>query len=96
MTEPEKPSLEALGEQIEKLREQTSPKPREPEMKGLGFAMRVGVELMSGAFVGGAVGYFLDRWLNTAPVFLIICFFLGSAGGFLTTMRILDKTKGEE
>lgn len=92
----EPPSLEKLGDEIKKLREETSPKPREPEMKGLGFALRVGVELMSGAFVGGVMGYFLDQWLHTAPIFLIVCFFLGSAGGFLTVVRILDKTKGED
>jgi ATP synthase protein I len=97
MTKPEDlPSLEALGSDIQKLRDKvTPPTATEPPGKGLGFALRVGVELMSGAFVGGLVGFFLDKWLNTAPVFLILCFFLGSAGGFLNTVRALANTKGK-
>lgn len=96
MTDPEKsPSLETLGSEIEKFREKTSPPPRQQE-KGFGFALRVGVELMSGAFVGGVAGYFLDKWLNTSPVFLIVCFFLGSGGGFMNVVRALNNTKGED
>lgn len=50
-------------------------------------AMRLGVEMMAGVAVGGVLGHFLDRWLNTAPWLFIACFFLGAAAGYRNLLR---------
>lgn len=63
------------------------------DREGMGQAMRYGVELVSGVAVGGFVGYVIDRWLATFPVFFIICFFLGAAGGFRNLLRELNKNR---
>jgi ATP synthase protein I len=95
MTKREKlPSLDALGEDIRKLHDKVAPKPNPAPKAGAALAMRVGVELASGALVGGASGYFLDKWLNTSPFLFICCFFLGSAGGFLTLVRMMKTADG--
>jgi ATP synthase protein I len=47
--------------------------------------------LVSAIVVGGAFGYFLDRWLGTRPVFLIILGGLGFYAGVRDVLRRLDK-----
>ncbi len=86
------PSLDTLQRRIESARPQ-------PSVEGanntsgaeMGRAMRLAVELLAGAAVGGVFGYFIDRWLETSPLFLIVCFFLGVAGGFRNLMRAMQE-----
>ncbi|HEU5047028.1 MAG TPA: AtpZ/AtpI family protein [Rickettsiales bacterium] len=93
MTEQEKlPSLENLEKDIHRMREHLAPKPKAPP-QGLALAFRTGLELVSGALVGGGCGYFLDKWLGTSPFLFILCFFLGCAGGFMTLYRTLGADK---
>ena len=40
--------------------------------KQLFNASTVGMALVSGMLVGGAIGYFLDKWLGTSPWLLFI------------------------
>lgn len=53
----------------------------------LGIGFRVGVELVSALAVGVAIGYGLDRWLHTMPLFLVVFLFLGGAAGVLNVWR---------
>ena len=53
----------------------------------LGLAFRIGAELVAGVAFGGALGFFLDKWLGTSPLLLIVCFFLGTAAGFRNVFR---------
>jgi ATP synthase protein I len=53
----------------------------------LGKAFQLSVELVAGVFVGGLIGWFLDNWLGTSPLFLLIFLLLGIAAGFLNVIR---------
>ncbi len=53
----------------------------------LGKAFQLSVELVTGVFVGGLIGWLLDRWLGTLPLFLLIFLLLGIAAGFLNVIR---------
>lgn len=53
----------------------------------MGIAFRLSTELVAGIFVGGAIGLFLDKWLGTGPLFLLIFFFLGVAAGILNVFK---------
>jgi ATP synthase protein I len=53
----------------------------------MGYALRVGVELVAGLVVGGGMGWLLDMWLGTGPFLLILFFFLGAAAGMLNVWR---------
>jgi ATP synthase protein I len=53
----------------------------------LGLAFRLAVELVAGLVVGGGIGWLLDTWLGTMPVFLLIFFALGAAAGILNVIR---------
>jgi len=54
-----------------------------------GLAMELPFTLVGAAVVGGAIGYFLDKWLHTAPWMLIIFGGLGFAGGVSEVVRRL-------
>ena len=54
---------------------------------GLGFALRIGTELVVGVVVGVAIGLGLDYWLGTKPWLMIVFFFLGAGAGMLNVYR---------
>jgi ATP synthase protein I len=56
-------------------------------LSGVGFAFRIGVELVAALVVGVGIGLLLDRWLETAPWFLIGFFFIGSGAGIVNVYR---------
>ncbi len=49
---------------------------------------RVGTELVAGVVVGGFIGWVLDKWLGTSPLFLVLMFFLGAMAGMLNVWRM--------
>ena len=49
--------------------------------KQLFNASTVGMALVSGMLVGGAIGYFLDKWLGTSPWLLFIFLIFGVIAG---------------
>jgi ATP synthase protein I len=54
-------------------------------------AMELPFVLVSAVVVGGLFGYFLDRWLHTKPVFMLI---LGGIGFFAGVRDILRRLPG--
>jgi ATP synthase protein I len=52
----------------------------------LGF--RVLIEFVTAVIVGPLIGWQIDSWLSTAPIFLIIFLILGVAAGMLNVYRI--------
>ncbi len=66
--------------------------------EGVGQAMRVGAELLSGLIVGAGIGWFIDGWLETRPLFMIIFFILGAGAGILNVYRstgLIDRNAAE-
>ena len=56
--------------------------------------MRVGVELVAALVVGLAIGWALDSWLRTRPLFLILFVFLGGAAGIVNVWRLVAPASG--
>ena len=92
------PSLEDLDARLRRAHERRPDQSAEEDQgpsrdsvgSGLGFALRIGVELVAALAVGVGVGLLLDRWLETGPWMLIVFFFLGSAAGFLNVYRAVS------
>lgn len=63
--------------------------PERAERRGtqLGFAFRLATELVAGFVVGGLIGWQLDTWFGTLPLFLLVFFGLGAAAGILNVVR---------
>lgn len=55
--------------------------------QGLALAGRVAVELVAGIAVGGFLGWMLDSWLETTPLFMVVLFFIGAAAGMMNVWR---------
>jgi ATP synthase protein I len=56
-----------------------------------GAAVQVGIELVAGVIGGALLGYGLDQWLGTWPIFFLVLFFLGAAAGMLNAYRYLRR-----
>ena len=55
----------------------------------IGAGLRVGVELLSALVVGLGIGWALDWWLHTRPLFIIVFVLLGGAAGMLNVWRVV-------
>lgn len=85
--------LDELEKSIQDAKKKIDPPSPEP---GELDVMRVSIELVAGVGVGVFLGYQLDRWLHTSPLFLLLCFFLGVAGSFLNIYRVFKQQKTAE
>ncbi len=86
------PPFKKLDARLKALREKTDERSglgqrSDIPRSAMGYAFRIGVELVAGLLVGGVIGWLLDTWLGTLPLFLILFFFLGSAAGILNVYR---------
>jgi ATP synthase protein I len=71
------------------------PTPQVPPAGGsqasfMGVGLRVGVELLAALVVGVGIGWFLDRWLHTSPLMLILFVLLGGAAGVANVWRMMS------
>jgi len=67
--------------------------PQQNQAKGfsqqLAMAMELPYVLVAAVVVGGGLGYFLDRWLHTKPILMLVLGFLGFFGGLRDVLRRL-------
>jgi ATP synthase protein I len=86
--EPDPERLRALEARLSRVK--GGPKP-EKGQTGKAFsqgevAWRMVIELVTGMLLGLGIGYGLDRWFGTLPVFLIIFALIGFAAGVRTML----------
>jgi F0F1-type ATP synthase assembly protein I len=70
--------------------------PRRPDFRRLAELSSLGLILPSSIAVGLFFGYFLDRWLGTAPWLLLVFTVLGIVSGLLSLFRALKKQLKDE
>ncbi len=81
--------------------QQRQAKPPPPPATGagaspLGIGVRVGVELVAALVVAVAIGWGIDRWLGTMPVFTALFVLLGGAAGVANVWRMMLPPKRRE
>ena len=68
--------------------------------KSLGFLSSVGISLVASILIGLAMVVYLDRWLDTRPLFTLIMLVIGVISGFrnvyILTTRELKRQQMEE
>ena len=68
----------------------TGNKPKETSKEAtpnMSYAFKISAELIAGIAIGGFIGYYIDKFFITKPLFLIIFLFLGVAGSFLNIYK---------
>ena len=71
---------------------------KDDEKRGsfMGFAFKLGTELVAAVMVGTIIGFILDTWFDTKPWLIIIFFFIGSAAGMMNVIRTAKNMQKEE
>lgn len=90
--------LKALGH-VDRKNAASAPEAQDGPLQpsGIGLAMRISVEMVVTIVIGCVIGWYLDEWAETRPLFLIIFLFVGGAAGVMNTYRIakgLDDSVG--
>jgi ATP synthase protein I len=66
-------------------------KERKPESRQFAVALELPFILVSAIVVGGLLGYFIDRWLHTRPIMMLILGGLGFYAGLRDVLRRASK-----
>jgi F0F1-type ATP synthase assembly protein I len=59
----------------------------------VGFYSGLGFILPAGAVGGFGLGWVLDRWLHTSPLFALILGLVGAGAGVIEILRILTRAE---
>ena len=91
-TQGDKQRLAEIDRRLDKLQAQQEEKDRPGQSalpEGMAAIMgRVATELVAGVMVGAFIGWALDRWLDTSPLFMLVMFFMGAIAGMLNVWRV--------
>ena len=88
------PSLEDVEARLAVVRAQQDREREKSESRratgiaqGVGF--RIAAELVASVLVGAGLGYSLDRWLETKPLFLVVMILWGFGAALMNIFRIM-------
>lgn len=84
-------NLKTLEDKIKDFQKTTDGKKgrnADSESNNISDGMRAGAELIVPILVAGFIGYHIDTWLETKPLFLIIFLLLGMGSGFFNVYKI--------
>src|SRR5438270_608721 len=95
MSAPEPEDLRALGRKIEEARGDGGRRNGQPSPGAMGIAFRFATELGVALFAGAGLGWLLDHWLHTAPIFIVVMFLLGAGAGIRNVMRAAAELNAE-
>jgi ATP synthase protein I len=93
---PDPDELRALGKRLDEVRRQKEPRSPEAPPTSLGIATRFATELVVAVAFGGGLGWVLDRWLGTKPIFLLVLVLLGAAAGIRNVMRAATEINAKQ
>ncbi|OIO72717.1 MAG: hypothetical protein CO186_10985 [Zetaproteobacteria bacterium CG_4_9_14_3_um_filter_49_83] len=62
---------------------------QEQQHHGHQWGLRVGTEIVASTMIGLGIGFYLDRWLETRPLFLIVFAIFGMAAGFINLYQLM-------
>ncbi|MDX2144249.1 MAG: AtpZ/AtpI family protein [Rhodospirillaceae bacterium] len=79
--------LSAVHAEQAKKRERQESRRASGVAQGVGF--RIAAELVAAILVGAGIGYGLDQWLETKPLFMVVMIFLGFAAALTNIFRII-------
>lgn len=101
MTEPNHHSKEEFKARLEKARQQQEDNSWDGSLRversgAIGRAWRLSVEMIAGFLVCGGIGWFLDSWLGTRPVFLLVFVVIGMVVGVYNVFKVAKAMNPED
>ena len=66
-------------------------KEHEEETSNMQLGIRAGTELLVGFIAGGLIGWGIDSYFDTKPIFFIIFLLLGVCSGFMNIYKITQE-----
>ena len=78
---------ERLKDRLKNARKKLKVEKENPQTSNIGQAFKLSTELVAAVLVGTIIGFILDNWFDTKPVFILIFFFVGFAAGILNVVR---------
>ncbi len=85
-------TLERRAEATGTLRKKSDSEPN----TALGAAFKLSTEFVVAVAVGGVMGWLLDGWLNTRPLFLLVLMTFGVAAGFIGVFRAAREMQAKD
>lgn len=80
--------LDDLDSRLHAARKGPDKQPRQGSIqREMSFAYRVMIEMIAGLGFGAFVGWWLDGWLGTRPILMVVLILLGFAAGVLNAYR---------
>jgi ATP synthase protein I len=78
-----------LGQKIKAAQSRQQPEPvvKQPVSPQTNKAIKAATDFVAALVVGVFLGYWIDRWLHTTPIGIIIFLFLGFGAGFMNLYR---------
>jgi ATP synthase protein I len=101
MTEKEPPNLDSLDAKLRAAREankgpgEASGGPSEGA-SGLGYGSRLSVEIITSLLAGLGLGWVIDHFAGTQPLFMLVFMFLGLGLGVYHVMLISRRQQEED
>ncbi len=90
------PSLEDIDSRLRRAREREKPGDGlKTPTSNLGRAFTLAVEMAAALAVGGGIGWYLDKWLDTKPWLLVVFLIIGIAAGVKNVMRQVKRINAE-
>ena len=80
--------LKAARSQYDSRRGQEARQKSRQRMEGIGFAFRVGTELVAATGIGVGIGWGLDQWLGTKPWLMLLFLFIGGGAGVVNVYKL--------
>ncbi len=80
--------LDKLGKKLDQASKGDQTDQPQSSSSGLGIAMRMGSEFVAAVLIGGAMGWFLDKWMGSTPFMLFLFLMVGFAAGTMNIIRV--------
>lgn len=100
MTEKEPASLESLDAKLKAARERNqgpeSASGPSDGQSGLGYGSRLSVEIIASLLAGLGLGWVIDHFAGTQPLFMLVFMFLGLGVGIYNVIRMSARMQQEK
>ena len=81
--------LNQVSEKIDEIKSRNKKNDnKQKQLRGrqISIAMRISIELIISIIIGATLGWYIDKWFDTKPIFFIIFLILGIMSGIKTAI----------